>query len=91
MMSLKMYNKKALLKFVPREFASKLFHQQKQVTDIFTIDENRFVFSDKVSCYNGNGWRYVYAFTKMEGTIIPLLIKKPKTYLTMAHLNATIT
>ena len=93
-MGLKMYNKNAFFKFVPREIgeiASKDFHLQKQETDIFTINENRFVVSNKVSCNNGNRWRYVLCSHEDGGTIIPLLYKKKKAYLTMAHLNATIT
>ena len=62
-----MYNKKALFKFVPKEFPSKQFHQKKQVTDVFTIDENRFVVSNKVSCNNRNGWRYVLCFHEDGG------------------------
>ena len=33
--------------------ASKDFHSQKQVTDIFLIDLNKVVFSSRVQCNNG--------------------------------------
>ena len=52
-MGLKIYNKDVQFKFGPIEVAYKDFHKQGQVTDIFTIDVNKMVLSDKVPCNNG--------------------------------------
>ena len=60
------------------EIASKDFYKQKQLTDIFTIDVNKVVVSDKVSCNDGKNWRYIVGYQVHEETIIPLLIKTPK-------------
>ena len=40
-------------KFGQIKVASKDFHNQRQITDIFTIDVSKMVLSDKVSCNNG--------------------------------------
>ena len=65
-------------KFGQIEIASKDFCKQKQLTDIFTIDVNKVVVSDKVSCNDGKDWRYIVAYQVHGETIIPLLIKTPK-------------
>ena len=44
-----------MLKFGQKEVTTKDFYGQRQITDIFTIDVNKVVVSDKVSCNNGNG------------------------------------
>ena len=51
-------------KFGQNEAASKDFYKQRQVTEIFTIEVNKFVLSNEVSCNNGklycklsNSWR----------------------------------
>ena len=54
------------------------FHRQRQITDIFTINVNKVVFSDKVPCNNGKDWRYIVAYQVDVETIIPLFIKTPK-------------
>ena len=45
-----------MFKFGQIEVASKDFHKQRQITDIFTIDVNKVVLSDKVPCNNGKDW-----------------------------------
>ena len=42
-----------MFKFGQKEFESKDFYRQRQITDIFTIDVNAVVLSDKVPCNNG--------------------------------------
>ena len=67
-----------MCKFGPVEVAAKDFVKQRQITDIFTIDLNKMVLSDKVSCNNGKDWRYIAGYQINGETIIPLLIKTPK-------------
>ena len=76
-------------KFGPIEVVSIDFHKQRQITDIFTIDVNKVVLSDKVSCNNGKDWRYIVGCQVDGETIVPLFIKTPKTYLAMACHNVT--
>ena len=42
-----------MFKFGQKEVTAKDFCKQRQITDIFTIDVNKVVLSDKVSCNNG--------------------------------------
>ena len=65
-------------KFGQIEVASKDFHKEKQITDIFTIDVNKVVLFDKVSCNNGKDWRYIVGYQVDGETIVPLFIKTPK-------------
>ena len=67
-----------MFKFGQIEVASKNFHKQRQITDIFTIDVNKVVLSDKVPCNNGKNWRYIVGYQVDRETIIPLFIKTPK-------------
>ena len=46
-----------MLKFGQKEVTVKGFYGQRQITDIFTIDVNKLVISDKVSCNNGKDCR----------------------------------
>ena len=46
-------------------------------TNIFTIDENRVVISDKASCNNGKDCRYIVGY-QVDGALILLFIKTPK-------------
>ena len=39
-----------MLKFDQKEVTTKDFYGQRQITDIFTIDINKVVVSDKVPC-----------------------------------------
>ena len=56
-----------MFKFGQIEVASKDFHKQRQITDIFTIDVNKVVLSDKVSCNNGKDWRYTVGLSSRWG------------------------
>ena len=42
-----------MLKFGQKEVTTKDFYRQRQITDIFMIDVNKLVVSDKVPCSNG--------------------------------------
>ena len=48
-----------MLKFGQKEITTKDFYGQREITDIFTIDVNKVVVSDKVSCNNGKDCCYV--------------------------------
>ena len=37
-----------MFKFGQKEVTAKYFYRQRQITDIFTIDKNKLVVSDKV-------------------------------------------
>ena len=66
-----------MLKFSQKEVTTKDFYGQRQITDIFTINVNRLVISDKVSCNNGKDCRYIVGY-QVDGALIPLFIKTPK-------------
>ena len=65
-------------KFGQIEVASKYFHKQRQITDIFTIYVNEAVLSDKVPCNNGKDWPYIVGYQVDGETIIPLFIETPQ-------------
>ena len=67
-----------MFKFGQIGVASKDFHKQRRITDIFTIDVNKVVLSDKVLCNNGKDWRHIAGYQVDGETIIPLFIKTPK-------------
>ena len=67
-----------MFKFCQIEVATKGFYRQRKITDIFMIDVNKVVLSDKVPCNNGNNWRYITGYQVDEETIIPVFIKSPK-------------
>ena len=46
-------------KFGQIEVPSKDFYKQRQITDIFAIDVNKVMLSDKVPWNNGKDWRYI--------------------------------
>ena len=71
--------------FGQKEIAFKEFHEQTQVTDIFTIDVNKVVVCDTVSCNNGKDWWYVVGYQVGGKTILLLFIKTPKTQLIQCH------
>ena len=48
-----------MFKFSQKEVAAKGFYGQTQVTDVFTLDVNKLVLSDKVPCNNGKDCRYI--------------------------------
>ena len=65
-----------MLKFGQKEVTTKDFYGQRQITDIFMIDANKLVISDKVSCNNGKDRRYIVGY-QVDGVLIPLFIKTP--------------
>ena len=66
-----------MLKFGQKEVTTKDFYGQRQITDIFMIDINKVVVSDKVSCNNGKDCCYIVGYQHDEA-LIPLFIKTPK-------------
>ena len=66
-----------MLKFGQKEVTTKDFYGQRQITDIFTIDVNKVVISDKVPCNNGKDCRYIVGY-QVDGALIPLVIKTLK-------------
>ena len=66
-----------MLKFGQKEVTTKDFFGQRQITDIFTIDVNKVVVSDKVPCNNGKDCRYIVGY-QADGALVPLFIKTPK-------------
>ena len=66
-----------MLKFGQKEVTTKDFYGQRHITDIFTIDLNKVVVSDKVSCNNGKVYRYIVGY-QVDGALIPVFIKTPK-------------
>ena len=65
-------------KFDRIKVATKDFQKKKQLTDIFTIDVNKIVVSDRVQCNNEEDWWYIVGYQVDGETIIPLFIKTPK-------------
>ena len=66
-----------MLKFGQKVVTTKDFYGQRQITDIFTIDVNKVVVSDKVPCNNGKDCRYIVGY-QADGGLVPLFIKTPK-------------
>ena len=66
-----------MLKFGQKEFTTKDFYGQRQTTDIFMVDVNKLVVSDKVPCNNGKDCRYIVGY-QVNGVLILLFIKTPK-------------
>ena len=66
-----------MLKLGQKQVTTKEFYGQRQITDIFTIDVNNIVVSDKVSCNSGKDCRYIVGYQADEA-LIPLFIKTPK-------------
>ena len=69
-----------MLKLGQKEVTTKDFYGQRQITDIFTIDVNKVVISDKVLCNNGKDFRYIVGY-QVDEALIPLFIKAPKIYI----------
>ena len=65
-------------KFGQKKITSKKFYKQKQVTEIFIINVNKVVLSDRVSCSNGKEWWFIVGYQVDGETTIPLFIKTPK-------------
>ena len=51
-----------MFKFGQKEVTAKDFYKQRQITDIFTIDVNKLVVSDKLSCNNEKHCRYIVGY-----------------------------
>ena len=66
-----------MLKFGQKEVTTKDFYGQRQITDIFTMDVNKLVISDKVPCNNEKNYRYIVG-DQVDGVLVPLFIKTPK-------------
>ena len=66
-----------MLNFGQKEDTTKDVYGQRQIINIFTIDVNRLVISDKVSCNNGKDCHYIVGY-QVDETLIPLFIKTPK-------------
>ena len=77
-----------MFKFGQKEITAKDFYKQRQITDIFMIDVNKVIVSDKVSCNNGKDCRYIAGY-QVDGALMPLFIKTPKNILAMAFHNMT--
>ena len=66
-----------MLKFGQKEVTTKDFYGQRKITDIFTIDVNKLVISDKVLCNNGKDCRYIVGYQADE-VLVSLFIKTPE-------------
>ena len=64
-------------KFGQKEVTTKDFYEQRQISDLFTIDVNKLVVFDKVSCNNGKDCRYIVGY-QVDGALMPLFMKTPK-------------
>ena len=52
-----------MLKFGQKEATTKNFYGQRQITDIFTIDVNNLVVSNKAPCNNGKDCHYIVSLS----------------------------
>ena len=66
-----------MLKFGQNKIITKDFYGQRQITDLFTININKVVVSDKVACNNGKDCDYIVGYQVNEA-LIPLFIKTSK-------------
>ena len=57
-----------MLKFGQEEVTSKDFYGQRQITDIFTMNVNKLVISDKVPCSNVKDCGYFVGYQVDGGT-----------------------
>ena len=55
-----------MFKLGQKEVTAKDFYRQRQITDIFTIDVNNVMVSDKVSCNIEKGCRYIVGYQVNE-------------------------
>ena len=72
-----------MFKFGQKEVTAKDFHRQKQMTDIFTIDVNKVVVSDKVSFNNGKDCCCIVDY-QVDEALLHFLSRRLKIYLVMA-------
>ena len=66
-----------MLKIGQKEVTTKDFYGQGQITDIFTMNVNKLVISDKVPCNNGIDYRYIVGY-QGDAALILLFIKTPR-------------
>ena len=66
-----------MLKFGQKEVTTKDFYGQRQITDIFTIDGNNLMISDRVPRNNGKDCRYIVGH-QVDGVPVPPFIRTPK-------------
>ena len=66
-----------MLELGQKEVTTKDFYGQRQITNIFMININKVVVSDKVPCNNGQDCRYIVGY-QVDGALMPLFIKTPK-------------
>ena len=62
---------------VRKRLQPKTSMDKEQITDIFTMDVNKLVISDKEPYNNGKDCRYVVGY-QVDEVLIPLFIKTPK-------------
>ena len=67
-----------MFKFGQTEVMQKEFNRQRQISDIFTIDVNKVVVSEKVPRDNLKDHRSIINYKVNKEIIIPLFIKTPK-------------
>ena len=67
-----------MLKFSQKEVTTKDFYRQRQITNLFTIDINKVVISDKMLRNNGKDCCYIVGYQVDRRTLKPLFIKTPK-------------
>ena len=60
-----------MLKFGQKEVTTKDFYGQQQITNLLTIDVNKVVVSDKVSCNDGKDCLYIIGY-QVDGALIRL-------------------
>ena len=65
-----------MLELGQKEVTTKDFYGQRQITNIFMININKVVVSDKVPCNNGQDCRYIVGY-QVDGALMPLFIKTP--------------
>ena len=75
-----------MFKFGQKEVTAKYFYRQRQIPAIFTIDVDRVVVSDKVSCNNVKDCLYIAVY-QVDEALMPQFIKTPKIYLVMVCHN----
>ena len=66
-----------MFKFGEKVVTTKDFYGQRQITDIFTINVNKLVISDKVPRNNWKDCRYIVGY-QVDGIPVPLFIRTPK-------------
>ena len=72
-----------MLKFGQKGVTTKDFYGQRQITDLFTININKVVVSDKVPCNNGKDCHHIVGYQVDEA----LLSRHLKIYLVTVFRN----